>query len=188
MRPEPEGLLRQELEGLLRQASSGDKNALRQLLVAILPCLREKVRRRLINGCRDSGDDVLQSAIRRVLDHPIPEALTLDRFLAWVGTIIRNRCHDEGREHVRKPATLDEPNWVPGRDAGAMEQRAPLVWSALQLLKESYRRVLEYAYYDRLACREIGEHMKLSEGAVRILKHRALEALGKLLENCHDDQ
>ena len=175
------------LKDLLRRAVAKDKPALDQLLAALLPRLRDKVGRSLNCACRDAQSDVLNSAIRRVLETERKDALpdTLPRFLGWVGAIIRNRCHDEWGKRLRRPGSLDRE--VPDEDDTEKDRRAFLVWGALQLLPDHHRLVLEHTYYDDRSDRDIGERMGLSEGAVRVLRYRARKRLKGLLEDRHDD-
>lgn len=188
--PTPEQARQQaHLEELLRRAVAGDDEARNQLLVALLPRLRDKVRWSLNVICRDAQSDVLNSAIRRVLDQKAHPA-TLSQYLVWVGAIIRNRCHDEWRRRVRGPGPLDREVPDPNDDE-EKNRRAVLVWTTLQLLPDHYRQVLEHTYYDRLSSKEIGERMGLSEGAVNLVRFRARKHLKKhlknLLEDRHDD-
>jgi RNA polymerase sigma factor (sigma-70 family) len=179
------------LEGLLRQAGAGDKQALNQLLLALLPRLRDQVRGSLNTACRDAQSDVLNSVIRRVLERqepsaPLPLPDTLPWFLGWVGKIICNRCNDEWRRLLKQPTGLDRE--IPALDGEEQNRRAVLVWGALQLLPNHHRQVLEYTYYDRLSSKEIGTRLGgLSEEAVRVLRFRARENIMELLEDRHDD-
>jgi RNA polymerase sigma-70 factor (ECF subfamily) len=179
--PEPE---RQQalLEDLLRRAGT-DRQALNNLLEALLPRLRDQVRRSLNVLCQDAQTDILCSIVGRILAQTtLPP--TLPQFLGWVGVIVRNRCHDEWRDHQKRPAEL--PDAVASQDDEAKDRRAVLVWGALQLLSERDRHVLEETFYGRKSSRDIGVMMDLSEGAVRILRHRALKKLRAFLENCDD--
>jgi RNA polymerase sigma factor (sigma-70 family) len=58
----------------------------------------------------------------------------------------------------------------------------------LAKLPEHYRQVLQQTFYEEKSSKEIGDGMGLSEGAVRVLRHRALNKLGKLLEKSDDHQ
>ena len=173
-----------QLDELLRRAVAGEELARNQLLVALLPRLRDQVRRLLNFVCRDAESDVLCSVVRRICQHTAARLPpTTSEFNFWVGRIVRNRCNDEWRYWVRRPGALP-PN-VAGK---AGDDRLILVWPALQLLPDRDRRVLEETFYENKSSDEIGATMGLSEGAVRVLRHRALKRLAALLEKSHDHE
>jgi RNA polymerase sigma factor (sigma-70 family) len=174
-----------DLESLLKQALIGDNHARNQLLEALLPRFRNQVNHWLNVACRDAQSDILQSVIRRILTSSFPS--TLPQFRAWVGAIIRNRCHDEWRRNLKQPASLFFPAEIAGSD-DEKDRRALVMWGALELLSDRDRHILEQTFYDGRSSKEIGDGMDLSPGAVRILRHRALKKLGALLENPHDNQ
>ncbi len=54
---------------------------------------------------------------------------------------------------------------------------------AIRKLKKSYQQVIVLKYINEMENHEIGRIMRKSEGSLRILKHRALKALKKVLES-----
>ncbi len=54
---------------------------------------------------------------------------------------------------------------------------------ALQTMKEDEQNVLIMKFVDELGNREIAEALGKTEGAIRVIQHRALKSLKKLLEN-----
>jgi RNA polymerase sigma-70 factor (ECF subfamily) len=172
-----------QLEQLLGLAVAGDEQARNQLLVALLPRLRDQVKWSLGALYRDAQSDVLDSAIGRILDQTTLPA-TLTQFRAWVWVIIRNRSKDEWRRRIKGPRQLDGE--VPDQNDDRNGDLLGLVWPALQLLPDRDRQVLEQTFYEDKSSKEIGVTMDLSEGAVRVLRHRALKKLRELLENPND--
>jgi RNA polymerase sigma-70 factor (ECF subfamily) len=69
----------------------------------------------------------------------------------------------------------------------AVERRDELrrVRAALRDISDERRRVVILRFVDELSCREIGEVVGRSEGAVRVLLHRALRELHARLEERH---
>ena len=68
----------------------------------------------------------------------------------------------------------------PARDAHAADD-ARRVRAALAELSEDRRQVLVLRFVDGLSAREIGAVLGRSEGAVRVLQHRALRELAERL-------
>jgi len=179
-----DALDRSRIEDLLQRARK-DETARNELVGALLPMLRKRVRHWLNYGRRDHQSSVLQSAVRRILEKQESLPQTLPQLLAWIGVIVRNRCHDEWRARLKQPGQL-----LSGCDIAAgteaqnnSECRAILVFAALQMLPERERQVLDHTFYDGMSSAQIGAAMTISEGAVRVLRHRALKALKRLLED-----
>jgi RNA polymerase sigma-70 factor (ECF subfamily) len=107
-------------------------------------------------------------------------------FRSWLFTIAHNQIANALRSRARRPtAPLDgvpEPvaDADPGREAGAAED-ARRVRRALAELSEDRRQVVVLRFVDGLSAREIGAVLGRSEGAVRVLQHRALRELATIL-------
>lgn len=108
-------------------------------------------------------------------------------FRAWLFRIAHNqlanalRTRDRQRaaslDAVAEPATDDDPAGALGR----AEDRRRL-HRAIERLPEDRRQVVVLRFVDGLTAREIGAVLGRSEGAVRVLQHRALRELSVLLE------
>jgi RNA polymerase sigma factor (sigma-70 family) len=181
-----------ELEDLLQQAVAGNQQARNQLLETLLPRLRAQVNCWLNIACRGARSDVLCSVIRRIIQPGAHVPSTYSEFNRWVGAIVKNRCHDEWRQAIKKPRPLPSDYPLVSKEGNPPEvaireeehdRRSVLVWGALQLLKERERIILEHAFYHELSAKEIAARTGLSEINVRVIQHRGLKKLSKLLEN-----
>lgn len=179
---------RARLEELLRQTRLGDKAARNDLVAGLWSFIKHKVRYCLNAACRQNQSDVAQSVLRRLLTKEgaslPPTSLQL---LAYVGIMARNRCNDAWREFLRRPGRLSSPNDVAARpDAQETWDRRDeiilLVLCALEGLSERERQVLELTCYDGMSTAEIATRMGTSEGAVRVLRHRATTKVELLVE------
>ena len=186
---------------LSRRAAAGDSDALEELLEAHLPSLRAFVRLRATPEIRaqESVSDVVQSVCREVLTHaerfrhPGEAA-----FRNWLYTTARRKIlnrlqamRTEKRDVAREVA-LDEPaaqallaryaSFSTPSGRAARREDVERVEAAFDELKPEQKDVVELAYVVGLSRGEIAERMGKSEGAVRVLLHRALARLGSLLD------
>lgn len=107
-------------------------------------------------------------------------------FRAWLFRIAHNQIANALRSRARRRATpLDrvaEPiaDADPADRTGAADD-ARRVRAALAELSADRRQVLVLRFVDGLSAREIGSVLGRSEGAVRVLQHRALRELAGIL-------
>jgi RNA polymerase sigma-70 factor (ECF subfamily) len=107
-------------------------------------------------------------------------------FRSWLFRIAHNQIANALRSRARRRAApLDgvaEPvaDADPAREAGAADD-ARRVRGALAELSEDRRQVIVLRFVDGLSAREVGAVLGRSEGAVRVLQHRALRELAGIL-------
>lgn len=123
------------------------------------------------------------AALPRFREEAIGQGST---FKVWLYAIARNVVANERRQRRRHPSSsLDEALALPAPDdpAGVAEERleAERAWRAVASLPDDRRQALELRIVHELSAREIGQIMGRSEGAVRVLIHRALEAVRRQL-------
>jgi RNA polymerase sigma-70 factor (ECF subfamily) len=94
----------------------------------------------------------------------------------------RSRQRTDPRDLVREPATGGDPAQLATLADDARRLRA-----ALGTLPEDRRQVVVLRFVDGLTAREIGVVLRRSEGAVRVLQHRALRDLATLLGTSRSD-
>ncbi len=94
----------------------------------------------------------------------------------------RSRQRTDPRDLVREPATDGDPARLATLADDARRLRA-----ALGSLPEDRRQVVVLRFVDGLTAREIGVVLRRSEGAVRVLQHRALRDLATLLGTSRSD-
>ena len=107
-------------------------------------------------------------------------------FRAWLFRIAHNQIANALRSRARRRSTPieDVPEPVAGTDP-ALEAHAAddarRVRAALDNLSADRRQVVVLRFVDGLSAREIGAVLGRSEGAVRVLQHRALRDLAAII-------
>ena len=94
----------------------------------------------------------------------------------------RSRHRTASLDAVPEPAAADDPARLAGIADDARRLRA-----GVASLSEDRRQVVILRFVDGLTAREIGDVIGRSEGAVRVLQHRALRELAALLERRSSD-
>lgn len=111
-------------------------------------------------------------------------------FSAFVFRVAQNTLIDYYRKAGRKPKTVsldDDTNQLQELLANPLDlihqrMEAKTLREALVQLNDDYREVLVLRFLEGLSPQETADTMRRSEGAIRVLQHRALGALRKLLQ------
>ena len=110
-------------------------------------------------------------------------------FRAWLFRIAHNTIANAHRTRARRPTVALPEGWdgpAPDADPARLVGRGEELREVLALidqLPEDRRQVILLRFVDELTAREIGVVLERSEGAVRVLLHRALRELaGQLAE------
>jgi RNA polymerase sigma-70 factor (ECF subfamily) len=115
-------------------------------------------------------------------------------FLKWVRQIVYHVVCDGFRRRGRQPIHLGSRIVALAANPGADdEQQAREEWSIrlsdlLGKLPERARQVIEWRFLEQLPDAEIARRLGTSNGAVRVLRFRAMKELRHLMEATDDRQ
>lgn len=132
------------------------------------------------------AEDIASEAFLKAWQY-IKEGQTIKNLNAFLYSIARNLIIDhyrfEARKHEYEEAPLIEPqgenNLAEGLDVKAGGER---ILSALKTLKNEYCEVVLLRYFDDLPVGDIAQIIGKSPNNTRVLLHRALNALKRILE------
>lgn len=135
------------------------------------------------HDAEDATERTFLSALAAI-DHFRDEGAT---FRSWLFRIAHNELANSLRQRRRRRTTTFDAAGEPTSDGddparvlGASEDARRLRRAVAQLA-EDRRQVIVLRFLDGLSTREIGAVLERSEGAVRVLQHRALRDLASML-------
>jgi RNA polymerase sigma-70 factor (ECF subfamily) len=134
------------------------------------------------HAAEDVTEQVFLRALRGLPDFTERAPDEGSTFRAWLFRICRNTIANERRYTRRHPvAALDLAADIAAPDdpesAAVTRDEIARAWRAVDSLPEERRQALVLRFVDEMSAREIGAVMGRSEGAVRVLIHRALRAV-----------
>lgn len=161
------------------------------LTVADVEALRERLLYFAARRVRNFTDaeDVAQETVRRGIEAlqagRIEKPASLASFLFQTAVHVCQRWHrSEGREvKALRRFGATETESAPDDPLGSLisEERRAAVRRALGQLGDEDRQVLSLTYSEALTSAEIARRLGISEGNVRVRRHRALRRLAEVL-------
>ena len=167
--------------------AAGDDHALAEVFDRLAPAVYGAALRVLGEGA--AAQDVVQDVFVELWSHPgryDPAAGTLRGFLMMLA---RHRAVDVVRSELRRIARQERHHRLTpqqGRPSVCEEvtaaEAASVVRSAVRLLPDSQRRVVELAYFEGLTCREVAVAAGIPEGTAKSRLRLALAKLETVLD------
>ncbi|MDY0028396.1 MAG: sigma-70 family RNA polymerase sigma factor [Pseudobdellovibrionaceae bacterium] len=164
------------------KAQSGDTSAYHDLLKSSVPVIRRSIGRTLPNS--DVIDDVVQDVLLSI--HKALHTYDPERpFLPWLMAIISFRRTDFLRQHYATRGnkqvsieTVDLPDYLNSSESAV---HFGDVEKALDSLPQKQKEVVELLKIKGYSTKEVSEKTGLSESAVKVTMHRALQKLKEKL-------
>jgi RNA polymerase sigma-70 factor (ECF subfamily) len=169
---------------LIERAQHRDKEAIGSLYDAYVPAIFRYVSYRVESDA--IAEDLTADVFLRML-HALPEyKFTGAPFGAWLFRIASHRIADFYRE-VKSRQTEAIPEDYPIDDTEplnrlAHEEERLHLRNALQTLSEDFQNIILLRFMKEMSYDEVAAVIGKSEGAVRVMQHRALKALARELE------
>ena len=168
---------------LIELVGQGDRDAFEELYRRYTRPVLGLALRRL--GDRGRAEDALQEAFAAIWRSASSYDPARGQGGAWLYTVARNAIVDGVRKRPEPPMDApDEPSTERGPDEHA--EASWLSWrvhSAIELLPDHERPVIELAYWGGLSQSEISEFLDVPLGTVKTRTRSALSRLADLLED-----
>ena len=167
---------------LIELVGNGDRDAFEELYRRFARPVLGLALRRL--GDRGRAEDALQEAFAAIWRSASSYDAARGQGGAWLYTVARNAIVDGARKRPEPPIEVPEK---PSPEGGP-DERAEASWlawrvhSAIELLPDHERPVIELAYWGGLSQSEISEFLDVPLGTVKTRTRSALARLADLLE------
>ncbi len=170
---------------LVTQAKAGDSEAFGTLYDAYVERIYRFVFFRV--GDEQTAEDITAQVFLRAWEKLGRYRIGSTPFLAWLYTIARNAVIDHYRTHKENVAledvTFSQPDHAEASDHKIdLEGEVESLSAAMRTLTDDQQRILLLKFMEGLSTHQIAQNLGKSEGAIRALQMRALQALAKRLE------
>jgi RNA polymerase sigma-70 factor (ECF subfamily) len=169
---------------LLERARAYDPEALAEIYDRYAIAIYRYLYRYLGDGAR--AEDMTSEVFVRLLQALKTSRAPRDKLRGWLYRVAHNLAMDWFRQSARvSEAALDADLVVGGHSPStAVEERQAqqALRAALRQLTPGQQQVIVLRFGEGLKISEVSQIMGKSEGAVKILQHRAVKRLEKLLE------
>jgi len=176
---------------LIQKAQQGDTEAFGQLYEQYAPAVFRYLYAHLDN--RLDAEDLTEDVFLRVWQALAEYRQQGAPFGGFVFRVARNALYDHYRRTRRRPSHSLDWEWADDRQPDPaisipehLERRA--VRESLNELSADHRQVLTLRFLSGLSPEETAQVMGRTAGAVRVLQHRALSALRRLLTGQEEAQ
>jgi RNA polymerase sigma-70 factor (ECF subfamily) len=171
------------IERLVERARGGDRDAFGALYDAFAPRVYRFFRFRVADSA--AAQDLTQKVFVKMIEQ-LPRYRSQGApFAAWLFRVARNAWIDEHRtshQDVGLDALVEQPDERLGPEEMAADAFDwGRVRTALDRLPDDQREAIACRFFAGLTPRETGAQMGRSEGSVRVLQHRALASMRRLL-------
>lgn len=132
---------------------------------------------------REEAEDITQETYVKALSYIKSSNLKVDKYIAFLKTVSLNVLRDKWRKKKRQGLSVDIENINPIEisldDTTETFANQELIKSALKVLKEEYRTVIELRIIKGYSLSETAKIMGKTEGNTSLLQHRALKNLSE---------
>jgi RNA polymerase sigma factor (sigma-70 family) len=169
--------------GLMRAAIRGDVKSYHRLLQELAPVLRALAKQGFAR--RGLGSEDVEDVVQETL-----LALHLKRgiwdegqsFSPWVYAVARNKLIDNLRrcgcaDHL----AIDDIGELPAADEQVADLNGVDAERLIAKLQGRHRQIVVAMSIEGVSARQVAERLGMTEGAVRVALHRALQSLAKAL-------
>jgi RNA polymerase sigma-70 factor (ECF subfamily) len=174
---------------LIKQAQKGESDAFGKLYDQYLPKIYRFVRVKVSH--REEAEDLTHQAFLNAWKNIHSYTPQGHSFGTWLYRIARNLVIDHYRKAKKGDVSLDEgmlPIDLHPQDADSTEQFADIhvkqhvIFDAVRQLNEVEQDVIIMRFIEDMPVKEVAEVIEKTEGATKVIQHRAIKKIQELLD------
>ena len=171
-----------KIQALVRAASQGNSEAFGQLYDLLSARLFNFIFSRV--GHRDTAEDLMHTVFLKAWTNlPKYKPSPVAKFSTWLFQIANYTIIDHWRTR-KETVELDKlDNLHQFALDVKLYEKYDYLWDAMNELPDNYRTVLSLRFNQDLSIEEVAYVMNKSQVGIRVMQHRALKLLKKLLED-----
>lgn len=182
-------LVLEQEKDILKKIKNGNNEAFGELYDFYAPKIYRFVRLKV--DSQETAQDLTSEAFLRIWQHIQEQRKIRERFQALLYKIARNLVIDFYRSKSMREILIEDDleefsNIESGEDSEELvlrQEEMKGVRRALAQIHPSYQDIIVWYYIDELSITEIAEIVEKNEGTVRVLIHRAVKSLRKVMED-----
>jgi RNA polymerase sigma-70 factor (ECF subfamily) len=172
-------------ENEFNKAQEGDLKSIEEICASTWEPLYRYIYYKVQN--REEAEDITQETFVKAISYMQKGSTRIEKYISFLKTVSQNVIRDKWRKkkHQGTNINLDRvnPEVISQEDSAEISARRELIKDALSRLNEEQREVIELRILKGYTVIETARIMNKTEGAVRVLQYRALQALSIILRN-----
>lgn len=136
---------------------------------------------------REEAEDITQETFVKAISYMQKGSNRIEKYISFLKTVSLNVIRDRWRKkkHQGTNVNLDDinPEAISLEDSAEISAQRELIKDALNRLNEEQYKVIELRILKGYTVAETARIMNKTEGAVRVLQYRSLQALSIILGN-----
>lgn len=135
---------------------------------------------------REEAEDITQETYIKAISYIQKNDVKIDKFVSFLKTVSLNVIKDKWRKGKRQGSALNiddiNPKEISIEDHTQVMAQREIIQTALNFLNEEQRTVIDLRILKGYSVADTAKQMDKSEGNIRVLQHRALQNLTKIIK------